>query len=162
MPLTITDCSDVSEKMTELGCVLPVSGLALLPYNFDSAASVSELRHASETSTVRKLLLHARLPLGDIARPGERPPYVKNKSSDLVLPTLFFSASFLSQNSALVTVALNVVSNYVYESLRHLRSGRVVKVAIVVEDKGKYRRISYEGTEEGLNALPDSIREAIK
>ena len=150
--------------MTELGCTLPNSGLTLLPTNFDSADSIADLRHAAETSTVRKLMLQNGLPLGDIVESSQRPPYVKNKSSDLILPTLFFSASFLSQNSALVTVALNVVSSYVYESLHHLAPGRVVKFSVVVEDrkKRKYRHISYEGTEEGLKSLPDSIREAIK
>jgi len=45
-----------------------------------------------------------------------------------------------------------------------LKPGRTVKFDVVLEDResGKYRRIAYEGTEEGLKLLPASIREAIK
>jgi len=45
-----------------------------------------------------------------------------------------------------------------------LKPVRTVKFEVVLENKksGKYSRIAYEGTEEGLKLLPDSIREAIK
>ena len=164
MSITVTDYVDVRAKAAELGCIVPESGLTLLPVNFDSAATVAELRHASETSTLRKLLKGENLPLLDIVERGQRPPYIKNKSADLVLPTLFFSATFLSQNPALVSIALNVVSSYVYDRFRSLKPGRTVKCEIVIEDRksDKYRRIAYEGTEDGLNLLPQSIREAIK
>jgi hypothetical protein len=164
MSITVSDYIDVKAKMGELGCSLPESGLTLLPLNLDSAASIAELRHASETSTVRKLLLQERLPLCDIVERDQRPPYIKNKSADLVLPTLYLSAAFLSQNSPLVSVALNVISSYIYDRFRALKPGRTVKFDVVLEDResGKYRRIAYEGTEEGLKLLPASIREAIK
>ena len=164
MSITVTDYIDVAARIAELGCVPPESGLTLLPLNFDSAASIGELRHASETSTVRKLLLQERVPLRDVVERDQRPPYIKNKSSDLVLPTLYFSAAFLSQNSPLVSVALNVISSYIYDRFRALKPGRTVKFDVVLEDtkNGKYRRIAYEGTEEGLKLLPASIKEAIK
>jgi len=164
MSITVSDYIDVEAKMGELGCSLPESGLTLLPLNLDSAASIAELRHASETSTVRKLLLQERLPLCDLVERDQRPPYIKNKTADLVLPTLYLSAAFLSQNSPLVSVALNVISSYVYDQFRALKPVRTVKFEVVLENKksGKYSRIAYEGTEEGLKLLPDSIREAIK
>jgi hypothetical protein len=81
-----------------------------------------------------------------------------------VLPTLYLSAAFLSQNSPLASVALNVISNYIYDRFRALKPSRTVKFDVVLEDtkSGKYRRIAYEGTEEGLKLLPAAIREAIK
>ncbi|MFZ1084595.1 MAG: hypothetical protein WAN35_06500 [Terracidiphilus sp.] len=150
--------------MVELGCSLPESGVTLLPLNFDSAASIMELRHASETSTIRKLLLQEHIPLCDVVERGQRPPYIKNKSADLVLPTLYLSAHFLSQNSPLVSIALNVISSYIYDRFRVSKPGQTVKFDVVFEDSksGKYRRIAYEGTEEGLKMLPETIREAIK
>jgi hypothetical protein len=164
MSVTVSDYIDVPERIAELGCVLPDTGLSLLPLNFDSAESISLLRHAADTSTIRKLMLQENLPLRDIVERDQRPPYVKNKSADLVLPTLFFSAALISQNPTLVSVSLNVISSYVYERFRALNPGRTVKVEIVVEDaeNGKYRKIAYEGTEEGLSMLPDAIREATK
>ena len=164
MPVTITDYVDVTAKIAELGCSPTGSDLTLLPLNFDSAPSVGDLRHASETSTIRKLLIQDHVPIRDLVERSQRPPYIKNKSADLILPTLYFSALSLSQNPLLVSIVLNIVSNYVYDCFRGRGAGRTVKLHIVAEDakKGKYRQISYEGTEEGLSTLADSILEAIK
>jgi hypothetical protein len=160
----ITDYPSVTEKTVHLGCVYPESGVTLLPLNFASATSISELRHASLTSTIRKLLLQGGIPLCDIVERSQRPPYVKNKSSTLILPILYFSASFLSDNPTLVTVALNVVSTYIYESLRHIGIGKTVRFQVVVEKKKNevYKQITYEGSGDGLKELIDVIREAVK
>lgn len=164
MSITITDYADVTAKIAELGCLPLGSDLTLLPLNFDSASSIEDLRHASETSTIRKLLIQENLPFRDLVERGRRPPYIKNKSSDLILPTLYFSAVSLSQNPLLVSIALNVISNYVYDCFRGRSAGRTVKLHIIAEDvkKGRFRQIAYEGTEEGLSTLADAIREAIK
>jgi hypothetical protein len=164
MPITITDYADVTAKIAELGCLPLGADLTLLPLNFDSASSIGDLRHASETSTIRKLLIQENLPFRDLVERGQRPPYIKNKSSDLILPTLYFSAVSLSQNPLLVSIALNIISNYVYDCFRGRGAGRTVKLHIVAEDakKGRFRQIAYEGTEEGLSTLADAIREAIK
>lgn len=160
----ITDYPNVTEKVVDLGCVYPASGITLLPLNFASATSTAELRHASLTSTIRKLLLQGGIPLDDIVDRGQRPPYIKNESSDLILPILYLSASFISDNPALVTVALNVISNYLYESLRHIGIGRTVRFEVVVEKKKNevYKHITYEGSDHGLKELIDVIREAVK
>ncbi len=164
MSVTITDYVDVTAKIAELNCSSPGSDLTLLPLNFDSASSVGDLRHASETSTIRKLLLQEHVPFRDLVERSQRPPYLKNKSADLILPTLYFSALSLSQNPLLVSIALNVISNYVYDCFRGRGAGRTVKLHIIAEDakKGRFRQIAYEGTEEGLKTLADSIREAVK
>jgi hypothetical protein len=164
MPITITDYADVTAKIAELGCLPLGADVTLLPLNFDSASSIGDLRHASETSTIRKLLIQENLPFRDLVERGQRPPYIKNKSSDLILPTLYFSAILLSQNPLLVSIALNVISNYVYDCFRGRGVGHTVKLHIVVEDakEGKYRQIAYEGPEKGLSMLPNAIREAIK
>jgi len=164
MPIEVTDYINVKEKLEGFGCQLPDSGLALLPINLNTATSVTDLRNAAEASTIRKLMLGAGLPLSDIVERDKRPPYVKNKNADLILPVLFISSSLISQNPALFSIALNVISNYVYDQFRALTPGRTVKFEAVVgqENSEKYRRISYEGTEEGLKALPEVIREAFK
>jgi hypothetical protein len=164
MSTNITEYVNVAARTVDLGCHYPKSGLALLPLNFDSATSIAELRHASEASTIKKLLLNDGLPLSDIVERNQRPPYVKNKSSDLVLPILYISASLYSQNPALVNIALNVMANYIFEALRGVGLGREVALDIVVEkEKDKeYIRVSYKGTAEGMKTVPDAIREALK
>ncbi len=162
--ISITNYANVAGKMDDLGCVYPSSGITLLPINFDVANSISDLRHASLTSTTRKMLLQDGLPLSDILERGQRPPYVKNKSSTLVFPILFLSASFLSENPTLVTVAVNIFSNYVYEALRFIRPKPTASLKIVVEKKKgeEYKCISYDGSDDGVKALIDVIREVVK
>ena len=164
MPTNITQYVSVAARAAELRCNCPQSGMALLPINFESAKSIEELRHASQTATIKKLLLNEGLTLSDIVERKQRPPYLKNKSSDLILPILYVSASLYSQNPSLVNVALNVISNYVFETLRGTGLGREVKLDIVVEKESdrQYVRVSYAGPSEGLKTLPDSIHEALK
>lgn len=87
MPISTSEYINVAEKMADLQCQLPETGLALLPLNFESATSIADLRHASQTSTLKKLLVKEGLPLNDIVERSRRPPYVKNKSS-VRIPTM--------------------------------------------------------------------------
>jgi len=67
----------------------------------------------------------------------------------------------LSQNPHLMTIALNVISNYLTEWFRGIpRDGRKVKLRIITETKsGLYKEIEYEGPPDGLKDLPEVIRE---
>src|SRR5664279_2754339 len=109
MATTVTDYVDVPARIAELGCIASDSGVILLPVNFDSAASVADLRHAATTSTVKKLLRQAGVPLHNLVERSQGPPYIKNKSADLVFP-LIFIPYLLANNSAATTIVLNVVS----------------------------------------------------
>lgn len=167
MATTVTDYVDVSEKIAELGCIASDSGVILLPLNFDSAASITELRHAATTSTVKKLLLQSGVPLHDLLERSQRPPYIKNKSADWVFPTIFISTSLMANNPTATSIVLNVVSSYIYEMLRHAPGrDRTAKLSVVVEQqngKGRtYKSINYEGPATELKTLEDSIREVLK
>lgn len=145
--------------MTDLGCRYP-ERMALLPINFESASTIGDFLQASETSTIKKLLLSETVPIEDIVERSQRPPYVKNKSHEWVAPIIFVSASLWSQYEPLVAVALNVLGNYATEFLRGSSSTHEVNLKIVVEKKNKtYKQIEYEGSIEGLRDLPKVIRE---
>jgi hypothetical protein len=159
MATTVTDYIDVRMKAAELGCRYP-QGIALLPINFDSAASVAELRQASEAATLRKLFVAEGLPVEDIVDRDRRPPYVKNKGFEWVAPVVFVSASLYSQNPALVSVALGVVANYATEFFKGLGADHEVKLDIVVGKKGgAYKKVAYKGPVDGLKDLAEVVRE---
>ncbi|HEY6349660.1 MAG TPA: hypothetical protein VI636_09645 [Candidatus Angelobacter sp.] len=160
MTTAVSDYIDVGKKMADLGCRHP-ERMALLPINFESATSIDQLLQASETATIKKLLLAQAIPLDDIVAPSQRPPYVKNKSHGWVAPILFISASIYSQNQMLISVALNVLGNYATDFFRGDHGTHNVKLNVVIEKKNRaYKKIAYDGPVEGLKELPKIIREA--
>jgi hypothetical protein len=158
----VTEYANVGKKIVDLGCRCP-DRMALLPVNFESATSITELLQASEAATVRKLFLAAGLPLDEIVDRSLRPPYLKKKSFEWVAPILFVSAALYSQNPDLVSLALNIMGNYATEFLKGTGGTRSVKVDIVVEKRRNetYKRISYQGPPAGLKDLSGVIREVV-
>lgn len=156
MPVEVTEYISVSKKLLDLGCRQP-NGLTLLPINLETAQSAADLLEASETSTVRKLLIAAGIPIEDITDDGLL--CVKNKDFSWVSPTIFVSAALYSQNPALVSLALNVVGNYATEFFRGIAGRPVVKLNIVAErSRDKVcKRIEYEGPPQGIAELKAAI-----
>lgn len=76
-----------------------------------------------------------------------------------LVPSIFIGAGLLSGISNVVSVALNVLSNYLTDFLRGKRSAANVKASVlVVEDgNGTYKRVEYEGPAEGLKQLVAAI-----
>jgi hypothetical protein len=161
MAITVSDYIDIRGKALELGCRCPET-LALLPINFDTASSVSELLQASEAATVKKLFVAEGISIEYILDRDQRPPYVKNKSFDWVVPILFFSCLY-SQNPTLVSLALNVLANYATEFFRGEGmggGGSEVSLNIVVEKKNRaYKKVNYKGPVDGIKDLASVIRE---
>ena len=152
---------DVVQRARDLGCRVP-TGLALLPRNFESAGSKDELLHESEAPTVRILWRRAGLVETPIEPEGERFPQISEKSFDeWVGPTLFVSGALVSQNPAVVSVALGVISNYLTEWFRGVPTGRRKATLDVVLEVGKrqYKKLHYEGPVEGLQELAAIARE---
>ena len=157
----ITEYVAVHERVRELDCDLP-QGIVFLPANFQSAKSADEFMQDSAAATVRTLFRNAEIPHGDILKDGRRLPSIQNNSVDWVAPTLFLGASMLTENPDLVNVALSVVANYLTDFFKGSPSPKTIKLELVVE-KEKDRsctKISYEGSVEGLGALPEIVKQA--
>lgn len=152
---------DVVERAQDLGCRVP-TGLAILPRNFESAASKDELLHESEAPTVRILWRRDGVEETPIEAEGERFPQISEKSfEEWVGPTIFVSGTLMSQNPAIVSIALGVISNYLTDWFRGMPTGRrKAKLDIVLQvGKGQYKKLHYEGPVEGLEDLAAVARE---
>ena len=155
----ISDYIDVRKKAQGLGCNIPIS-IALLPRNFATAVSKEEFIHESTTPTVRGLWRQNGIAETSVEQPEEKFPLASEHAFEWIGPTIFISAMLLSQNQHLVTIALNIISNYLSEWFRGIpRDSRKTKFCIVIETKsGLYKKIEYEGPLDGLRGLPEVIK----
>lgn len=158
MTTNISDYIDVPTKIRELGCDDP-DGIAILPVNFEAARSADEFRQLSEASTVKTLLRNNNVLFSEVRK--EKPSYIQNNAFEWIAPTLFVSASLLSQQPETISVSLSVIANYVTDFFRGFSGEKSIKLDIVVErTKSKTcKKVSYEGSVEGLKELADIVKE---
>ncbi len=162
MAVHITEYLDVRKRCAELGRDAPTH-ISLLPRNFDTARSVGELFHESSVNKVRSLWKQAGIIETPIERSTDEIWCVSEKDADWIAPTIFVGASFLSQNPHLISVALNVISNYLTDLFKRGFASREAHVSIVVErikdDKLEYYRVEYNGEPAGISDLAKVIQE---
>jgi len=158
--LKVSDYIDVRKRAQDLGCNIPTS-IAILPRNFEISSSKGELIHESTTPTVRVLWQQNGITETSLEQPEEKFPFAVEHAFEWIGPTVFISAMVLSQNPHLVTIALNIISNYLTEWFRGIpRDSRKTKLCIITEtESGLYKKIEYEGPPDGLKDLPEVIRE---
>jgi len=158
--LKVSHYIDVRKRAKELGCNIPTS-IALLPRNFEISTSKEELIHERTAPDVRTLWRQNGITETPLEQPGEKFPFVFEHAFEWIAPTIFISSALLSQNPHLMTIALNVISNYLTEWFRGIpRDSRKVKLRIITETKsGLYEEIEYEGPPNGLKDLPGVIKE---
>lgn len=85
--------------------------------------------------------------------------YLDVKSFEWIGPTLLVTGAFASQNQAAISVALNVISNYLTDWFKGTPEKNTAKLQIIVEKtKSKqFVKIDYEGPPEGIKNLPPII-----
>jgi len=159
MTINISEYVNVRLRLHEMGCHDP-SGFAILPINFETAEAPKDFRQAPEAATVKTLLRSSDLPYADIFSADKRPPYTQNNAFEWLAPTLFISAALISENPEAVVQAFNKIQDYVKSFLSGLGSDSKVKLNVVVEEKENetYKKISYEGSPEGLSQVVEVIR----
>lgn len=157
--LKIRDYLDVKKKAQEIGCNVPET-LAIIPRNFENARTKEDLVHESSALTVRKLWQQNNIIETPLEKPGERFLLVAEHGLEWIGPTIFVAAMLLSQNPSLVTIALNVISNYLTDWFRGVvKERQKVKINFIVETKnGDCKKLEYEGELEGLKSLPEVIK----
>src|ERR1700675_2158934 len=110
MTVSERDYIRIADRAAELGCHMP-TGFAIMPENFDTAATRRELVVRGEGSTIRKLFRNNQLHLDEFLPSGERPGFVHNKSHDWAA-FIFISGALLSSDPSAVSVALEIISIY--------------------------------------------------
>jgi hypothetical protein len=152
MSCTIDETDKTIEWFANHDFQIP-DGLSFLPENFDTATNTEDFIFTDTLSEVRKIFKASEIPfeLLNVKKPKLR----TRKNADWLGPTLFISFSLLFQNSALVSITLNVLSNYLTDFFKGTIGKKNVKFEIVVETKKNVetKRITYEGSIEGIAEL---------
>ena len=83
----------------------------------------------------------------------------QNNAADWVGPIIFVAGSLWSQNPLAISVALNVIGNYLTDFFRGAET-RKAKLEFIVEKTNDrtYKHLTYEGGAEGIAALEKVIR----
>lgn len=156
MTITEADYINVADRAAQLGCNMP-TGFAAMPANFETADSRQDLLLRGEATTIRTLLRNANLPIESFLPSGEAPGFVHNKSHHWEA-VLFVSAGVLSQNSAAVSIALGLITNYLTDYFKG-EPQKQIKFSVITEvtPDRTYKEINYEGDVAGLIAIADAV-----
>lgn len=153
--MEITPYIDVRHYADQLGLDLPLS-VVVLPFNLEEAEAVGDLTYWGSAPDVTKLLRQQNIPVS----PLTAEPLTTRRDHDhtLVLPALFFASSFLSENGAIISVALGVLANYATQMLQGVTGSPNVRLTVAVETNKttkttttvSVKRIDYDGPPSGL------------
>lgn len=170
--IEVSDYIDVSHKLKELGCAQP-EGLSILPDRFDTLTPTNEITHLPRTRAVVKLFKNNHIRVPRIKRKGQNLP--RNYTASLewftgVGPTFLIPAALLAESPHTISLALNVLANYLTEIFKRAREenpdlekGNMEENAsleIVVEKDGPrtYKKIKCPANPEVLKELPKIIK----
>jgi hypothetical protein len=173
MNTQVSDFIDVEAKVRALGYAMP-TGVTVLPYNFDSADSTSDLCYVGTHLDLRETLRDSGIPGTSLEESEGAAVQVLLRESALpewIPLTIFVAVSFLSQNPALIDLLLGVVSNFLYDLLRSTLGRKPtesdeVTFSIVIESlrDDTYKRVAFEGSWknrelEGLKEFAKVVRD---
>ncbi len=170
--IEVSDYIDVSSKLEELGCSQP-EGMGILPERFDTCTSTEEFAQLSRTRAIVKLFEDSHIPVSIIKKEGQTLSRIHTASLEWftgVGPTILIPAALLAESPHIISLALNVLANYLTEIFKGAREenpdlgkGDIegnASLEIVVEKDGPrtYKKIKCSATPEILKELPKIIK----
>lgn len=87
---------------------------------------------------------------------------LEQRSIDWFGPTLLFTTAALTQNPELVSVALNVLSNYISDYFKGQRAPNIKINIVIQKSKTEYTNFMYEGPQDGLTEIEKVIEKLKK
>jgi len=152
---------DLTDKFAELN-LQPPFGLTFIPENFQDSNQISDFIFSEPITQINKIFKLNQVPV-DIL--GGNLKYLKSrKNADIFLPAIYIGASLLSENSTVISIAFNVLSNYITDYLKGSFGQSKVAFEIYTETRGtkKIQKITYKGDAEGIKGLSDVIKQVNK
>lgn len=147
----------IEDNLRRLDVKLP-SQLSFLPENIETAKKKDDLIFTESMVELNKYFNANHLKLEVLG--GDTELYRSRKNADIYLPAIFFSLSVISEYPDLVSVSLNILSNFIYDNLKGTIGKKTAHVEFHIEsrEKGKVKKIDYKGDVEGLKSLENIIK----
>lgn len=147
----------IEDNLKRLDLEIP-NQLSFLPENINSAEKKEDFIFTESMIEVNKYFKANNLELDVFG--GDSELYRSRKNADLYLPAIFISLSVITENPHLISVSLNILSNYIYDSFKGTIGKKTAHVEFHIEtkEKGKVKKIDYKGDAEGLKDLEKIIK----
>lgn len=158
MTTEVRDYISVIKKLEKFGADVP-DGLAILPENLDTANSVNDLYQHVEADTVRTLLKTNNIEYIEPFKEDKWPAYLLQYNIEWFGPSIFISASFISQNPHILSIILGIISNYLYDLFKSSEDDKVSLTVIFQNEDGICKKIDYKGSQYGLDKISNIVEE---
>jgi hypothetical protein len=84
---------------------------------------------------------------------------LEQRSIDWFGPTLLITTAALTQNPELVSITLNVISNYITDFFKG-RQEPDIKISLLIQQSTtKFKKLDYEGNKDGLKEIEKLIKQ---
>ena len=128
--------------------------LLFIPFDTNSDFNgVSKVSYTASTLPIYKLLKKEKIDADFAFSNLDDCVYVDNHSIDWFGPTIFIPLMVISQNPNVVSLCLNIISNYVYDLFKGKNKDPSINCSFIYEDKKKKKKIEYEGPVSGLKEI---------
>lgn len=87
---------------------------------------------------------------------------LEQRSIDWFGPTLLITTSALTQNPELISITLNVISNYITDFFKGRNEPNIKISLLIQQSKTQFKKLDYEGDREGLKEVEKLIRQLKK
>lgn len=167
--ITISDYIDVKRKARKLRCKTPKL-ITVLPDNFGKVKTKEQFYYSGDSYDLIEGLKKFGIKETTLERKVDRPT-IAYMDPEWVGPIIFLTERLISKNPYLVTIVLNVISNYITDAIKIIhRKMKIPKTSvqkeflaefnIVLETRsGDYKKIYYKGPLEGIKKLEEIIME---
>ncbi|KGC04149.1 hypothetical protein DM43_5179 [Burkholderia cepacia] len=108
---------------------------------------------------MRTLLKANNIAYAEIFDEDDQPPYLQQYSFEWFGPTLFVSAGLLSQDPNVLSVALGVITNYLYDLFKGTNEGKASLDVVVQHADGSCKSVRYSGPPDGLSKVAEIVKE---
>lgn len=160
MDYTVTE-TDLAGSLKRLKLQMP-ENLSFLPENIEEADKIGDFIYPDTLTELKKTLRLQHVPVPTLE--DTKPQLLGRKSADLFLPSLFIGVGTILSNPNVVSVALNIISSYVYDFFKGNPGRKTVAIDIFVEQQGDktVKKITYKGGPEGIKDLANVIKQLEK
>ncbi|MFW1918907.1 hypothetical protein [Acinetobacter baumannii] len=87
---------------------------------------------------------------------------LEQRSIDWFGPTLLITTTALTQNPELISITLNIISNYISDFFKGSKEPNIKFTVLIQESKTQFKKIDYEGDKEGLKEVGKLINKLKK